>query len=89
MAPGLKGNLSDMEQPIILPSARKHGVADEDMLHAYRNTMRVFEQADGMTMIVGPARDGALLEVGLLIAHDFEGVLIAHAMNPARKKYLR
>lgn len=78
-----------MEQPIILPSARRHGVADEDMLHAYRNPMLVFEQADEMTMIVGPARDGALLEVGVVTATDFDGILIAHAMHPARKKYLR
>ena len=38
--------------PVILGSARKHGVADDDMLHAYRNPIRVFE-FDELTMLVG------------------------------------
>jgi hypothetical protein len=29
--------------PVILASARKHGVADDDMLHAHRNPIRAFE----------------------------------------------
>ena len=29
--------------PVILASARKHGITDEEMLHAYRNPIRVFE----------------------------------------------
>ena len=28
--------------PVILQSARKHGIHDHDMLHAYRNPIRVF-----------------------------------------------
>lgn len=28
-------------EPVILDSARKHGIADEDMLHAYRNAVFV------------------------------------------------
>ncbi len=27
--------------PVILASARRHGVTDDDMLHAYRNPVRV------------------------------------------------
>jgi len=28
--------------PVILASARKHQISDDDMLHAYRNPNRVF-----------------------------------------------
>jgi hypothetical protein len=33
--------------PVILDSGRKHGIADDDMLHAYRNPIRVFD-LDGL-----------------------------------------
>ena len=70
--------------PAILASARKHGIPDDDMLHAYRNPIRVFETGD-LTMLVGPASSGALLEIGVARA---EGVdFIVHAM-PARAKFL-
>ena len=37
-------------------SARKHGVADDDMLHAVRNHWRAFETDDpAVTMYIGPA----------------------------------
>ena len=75
-------------QPIILPAARKRGIADEDLLHAIRNAVRVFEQDDDMTMHIGPDRSGNLLEVGTIQATDFDATLVAHAM-PARDKYLR
>ena len=38
--------------PVVVASARKHGVPDEDMLHAYRNPIRVFE-LDDLVMLVG------------------------------------
>ncbi len=60
--------------------ARKHGIADEDMLHAIRNAIRQVDMDDGMTMSIGAARDGALLEIGVL---DFEGEdpVIIHVMR--------
>lgn len=76
-----------MLEPIILASARRHGVADEDILHAYRNPMRT-EKEDELTMIVGPARDATLLELGVVAAEHFDNLLIVHAMT-ARPKYLR
>lgn len=36
------------------------------MLHAIRNAVAVYEQDDEMTMFIGPAQDGTLLEVGQL-----------------------
>src|SRR6266702_2394173 len=69
----------------IAPSARKHGIDDEDMRHALRNPLRVAELDDDLTMFTGPARDGTLLEVG--VADTDLGPLIVHAMQ-ARPKFL-
>ncbi len=38
--------------PVILASARKHGITDKDMLHAYCNPIRVFEP-DELVMLIG------------------------------------
>jgi hypothetical protein len=70
----------------IAPSARKHGISDGDMRHALRNPIRVIDLDDGLTMFVGPARDGTLLEVGA--ADSDSGPIILHA-DRARPKYLR
>lgn len=70
----------------IEPSAYKHDVRDDDMLHAYRLHWRAFETDDPMvTMFVGPSRSGEPLEVGVVV--DEEGGAIIHAM-PARDKFL-
>jgi hypothetical protein len=61
--------------PVIVGSARKHGIADEDMLHAYRNPIRAFE-SDGLVMLVGPDRNGALLEVGVVDADGIEFIVM-------------
>lgn len=41
--------------PIIAPSAFKHGVDEEDILHAYPNPVRIWDLGDGFTMMVGPS----------------------------------
>ena len=69
----------------ITDSARKHGIADEDMLHAPHNVIRIAE-SDDFTMLIGPARDGQLLEVGVLDAGGDDPVVI-HAM-PVRPELL-
>lgn len=47
-------------------SARKHGVHDDDMLHAYRHHLMAFATNDqSVTMFVGPSRAGEPLEVGV------------------------
>ena len=75
----------DGVDPIVLASARKHGVADQDMLHAYRNPVRVY-QFDDLTMLIGADEAGRMLEIGTATAEGIE--LIVHAM-PAREKFLR
>jgi hypothetical protein len=73
-------------QPIIAPSARKHGVADEDVLHAYANPIRLYAVDEGLQMFIGPDRAGRLLEVGV-VEGDLAPVVV-HPM-PARATFLR
>lgn len=70
--------------PVILASARKHGVQDDHILHAYRNPIRVFD-LDDLTMLIGPDQSARLLEIG--IAHAEAIDFIVHAM-PARPRFL-
>ena len=71
--------------PVVLESARKHGISDADMLHAYRHPIRVFVM-DDLVMLVGGDEAGRLLEIGVAEAEGVEFVL--HAM-PARQRFLR
>ena len=71
---------------VIIDSARKRGYADEDLLHVIAKAVRVFVQSDGMTMYFGPDRAGRIMEVGTILSGGRE--LVAHAMRPARDKYL-
>jgi hypothetical protein len=70
----------------IAEAARKHGIEDDDILHAVRMAIAEWELEDGLTMLVGPARDGGLLEVGVLDIDGDDPVTI-HAMR-ARPRYL-
>jgi len=78
--------LGGVEQPLIASSARKHGVSDNDMLHAFNNPILTEDLDDGFTMLIGPSETVNLLEVGVIESPD--GPIIIHAM-PARPKYLR
>jgi hypothetical protein len=71
-------------EPIIAPSARKHGVDDEDILHAYANPIRFYDVDEGM--VIGPDRSAQMVEVGV-VEGDLASVIV-HAMK-ARKKFLR
>jgi len=75
----------DMVDPVILASARKHGITDDEMLHAYRNPIRVFD-IDDLTMIIGADPAGRPLEVGVAVGEGVE--FIVHAMS-ARPRFLR
>lgn len=66
-------------------AARRHGVDDEDMLHAARNAIRSRLQEDGLEMLVGARRAGQPLEIGIAVHGD--RITIVHAM-PARPKFL-
>jgi len=68
-------------------SAGKHGVSDEDMLHALRHHWRAFETDDpAVTLFIGPDTNGRPLEVGVFT--DEVGTAVIHAMS-ARGKFLK
>lgn len=75
-----------MEAPLIATSARKHGVHDDDMIHAFNNPKFVNDADDGFVMFVGADTSGNLLEIGVI--ESIDGPIIIHAMT-ARPKYLR
>lgn len=75
-----------VDAPLIASSARKHGVNDEHMIHAFNNPILVDDLDDGFTMFVGADPAGTLIEVGVIDSSD--GPIIVHAMA-ARAKYLR
>ncbi|WP_300676069.1 hypothetical protein [Nocardioides sp.] len=66
----------------VLASAHRHGISTADMLHAYRNRVRVFLLDDGL-IVIGATSSGALVELGV----TFDETWIFHAM-PARRKFL-
>ncbi|WP_353647473.1 hypothetical protein ABLG96_11205 [Nakamurella sp. A5-74] len=72
---------------IITNSARRHGIADVDQLHAYLHAVRVFDLDDDFSMHIGPARTSILLEIDVVCAASGR-VVIVHAVI-ARPKFLR
>ncbi len=73
-------------EPVIAASARKHGISDEDIRHAFTNPVRVFELDDGLVMLIGANTAAVLLEIGVVEATT--GSVVVHAMS-AREKFLR
>ena len=71
---------------IIEPSARKHGIPDAEMRHAFRNHWRRIETDDStVTVFIGPSTTGEPLEI--VVVCDQDGAAIIHAMV-ARRKFL-
>jgi len=73
-------------EPLITASARKHGVAYEDMLHAFDHPISYEDLDEGFVMIIGPTRSVHLIELGFIDTD--RGPVIVHAMT-AHTKYLR
>ena len=71
--------------PVVLASARKHGVADDDIIHAYHHPIRILV-LDDLTMLIRPDLAGRLLEIGISTREGID--FIVHAM-PARPKFVR
>ena len=69
----------------ILDSARRHGIEDEDVLHAFRNAIQANRVGD-VLILIGADRSGRLLEVGAV--DEAERCRIIHAM-PARARHVR
>lgn len=73
-------------EPLIIASARKHGLTDDDILHAFNHPISYEDLEDGLVMIIGPTRSAQLIELGFI--DTGHGPVIVHAMT-ARRKYLR
>ena len=66
--------------------ARNHGVTDDDLQHAVRNAVRRITMDEDLTMMIDPAADGSLLEIGVLDLDGDDPVAI-HAMTLRPKFY--
>lgn len=72
----------------IADTARRHGIRDEDILHAIRNQMySAATSDDDLIMLVGPTSSGNLLEIGILDP-DGDDPVVVHAMA-LRPKFRR
>lgn len=75
----------------IKQSARKHGIADADMLHAFRNLLRyvlVEYKGELQFLAIGPDRSGALLEL-VIPTDEPERIIHADKLRPKFYVYLR
>ena len=69
----------------ILPSARKHAIDDADILHAWTNACRFFEieyEHERRLLVIGPAADGALLELVVVPVERPQRVIHADRLRP-------
>ena len=76
----------------IRASARKHGIADADIRHAWQNALRIVSQeydAETRLLVLGPARDGALLELVAITADRPPRIIHADRMRPKFLDLLR
>jgi hypothetical protein len=71
---------------VIAMSARKHGVSDDDIRHAYAHPIRVFELDEGFTMVIGANQAAIIFEIG--VVDNVAVPVVVHAMK-ARDKFLR
>lgn len=73
----------------ILDSARRHDVADEDMLHAVEHSLVVDDVGEDPDrwLVLGPDTAGNLLELIVLVNREGDEIII-HAML-MRPKYRR
>ena len=62
-----------MGHTVMLRLARKHGIADEDILQAVEHTLAVGEQDDGKVLCLGPDRAANLLEVVSVVGRGWLG----------------
>jgi hypothetical protein len=70
----------------VLGSARRHGLADDDILHAIGNAIASDPAHEDGIFFLGPDHAGQLLEV--LARQTPDGLVVFHAM-PLTPKYRR
>ena len=73
-------------EPIVAPSAYRHGVSEQDIRHAHSHPLRVFELDEGFTLVVGANQAAISYEVGVVQGELAPVVVYA---TRAREKFLR
>lgn len=76
----------------IVQSARKHGVDDADILHAYENAIRIVEyeyNGEDRVLVIGADRTGRLLELVAVPVGEPNRIIHADALRPKFYEYLR
>ncbi|WP_068427003.1 hypothetical protein [Piscicoccus intestinalis] len=79
------------DEPLILESARRHGIDDDDILSAYAFVIGSFVDERGprpLVMLVGLSTSGAVLEIGVVDRPDYGIICVVHAMT-ARPETLK
>jgi uncharacterized DUF497 family protein len=76
----------------IRQSARKHGIADEDIAHAFENAVRLVEfetYGEERLLVIRPDRAGHMLELIAMPASQPTRVIHADRLRPKFYDYLR
>ena len=66
-------------------SAGKHGIGEEDVLHALRNVVRYWEseyEGEARVFAIGPDRTGRMLELVVVPASNPQRVIHADILRP-------
>lgn len=76
----------------ISESARKHGVDEEDIVHAWENAIRYVEydyDGDGRLLVIGADRHGRMLELVAVPADEPTRIIHADRLRPKFYEFLR
>lgn len=76
----------------IRDSARKHGIADDDIDHAWTHAIRLVEyeyHGEERLLVIGPDRHGAMLELVAVPVDEPTRIIHADRLRPSRYDYLR
>ncbi len=64
-------------------SARKHGIAEDDAVHAIEHALVAAEDDEGKCLYLGPDRAGNMLEV-VSVQREDDSEVVIHAMRMRR-----
>lgn len=76
----------------IRSSARKHGIDDRDIEHAWRHATRLVEyeyEGDERLLVIGPDRHGSMLELVAVPVDTPTRIIHADRLRPKFYDYLR
>ena len=76
----------------IRQSARRHGIADADIHHAWVNAIRLIEYnyaGEDRLLVIGPDRQGLMLELVALPTGQPARIIHADRLRPKFNDYLR